>query len=196
MADKEVWSHSLFALNNIKCQQWKTTHLNTRCRKKHLCQQRERGGSGLNVLKYEGQQMNDSDASMRKSAAPQLRTLPINVRGCSASYCQLKLHADPWGVLKVDCSTRKFMMFSCTGWVCGYFVPQSVFFFFFILSFTFLHFSVIQIPPSHLCASFPSFQIPSCCVMSCLLLTSRRSLSKTSQVPKAHWDQTVPSDLW
>lgn len=173
---------------------------NPRFRKKHLHEQRERGGSGLNVLKYEGQQINDSDVSMRKTAAPQLRTRLINVRGCFASYCQLKLPADPWGILNWDCSPRKFMMFSCTGWVCGCFIPQSVFFFppptpFFLYSF-FYHFSVIQIPPSHLCASFPSFQIPSCSVMSCLLLTSGRSLSKTSQVPKAHWDQTVSSDLW
>lgn len=105
--------------------------------------------------------MNDSDASMRKSAAPQLRTLPINVRGYSASYCQLKLHADPWGVLKVDCSTRKFMMFSCTGWVCGCFVPQSVFFFsFYLLPFyTFLSSKSllpIYVPHFHLFRSLPA----------------------------------------
>lgn len=133
-------------------------------KRKHLSEQRERGGSGLNVLKYSSHQINDSEVSVRKSAAPQLRALPINVRGCSASYCQLQVCADPWGILKGDCSPRKFMMFSCTGGVCGCFVPQSVFFSFpsssllFFYSF-FYHFSVIQIPPSHLCASFPSFQI-------------------------------------
>lgn len=53
------------------------------------------------MLKYRGQQINDTDVSIGKTA-PQMRTIPVNVRECSASYCQLKLPADPWGSLKEE----------------------------------------------------------------------------------------------
>lgn len=56
------------------------------------------------MLLYKGQQIVDSDVSTGKTV-PHLGTLPVNVlpvnvRGCSASCCQLKLPDDPWGSLK------------------------------------------------------------------------------------------------
>lgn len=68
------------------------------------------------------------------------------------------------------------MVFFCTDQDCGYFIllPRftafcSSFFLFFFFFFPQLPFT--QIPLFHLCASLPSFQICSCCMLSCFLLT-------------------------
>lgn len=107
---------------------------------------------------------------------------------------------------KIFLQPRKFMVFFCTDQDCGYFIPSSVFYCFFLLFASFFFFFLFlfffpttfpltQIPPFHLCASLPSFQICSCCMLSSFLLTGGSSLSKTSPVPRAHWDQTDASDL-
>lgn len=119
----------------------------------------------LNVLKFRGQQINDSDVSTGKTV-PHMRTLPVTVSRCSASYCQFKLPADPWGISKGDCSPGSLWCFSAQIGVVVisslrlYFIAFSSFYWSFTLSSPLLLLSkpllLIYVPHFHLFRSLPA----------------------------------------